>query len=45
MGHPNSIDADRTWGPTRWGGADAPYKCFRLWAKTLAQAESTSAEH
>jgi len=28
--HPNSIAAKRRWGPTRWGGAGAPYKCFRL---------------
>ena len=35
---------DRTWGPTRWGGAFAPYKCFAF-GKTLAQAELICAEH
>lgn len=28
LGYQNSIDAGRTWGPTRWGGAFAPYKRF-----------------
>ena len=27
--HRNSIDDSKTWSPTRWGGAFAPYKCFR----------------
>ena len=36
MYHRNSIDACRTWGPTQWGGAFAPYKRF-VFGKTLAQ--------
>ena len=31
--HPNSMDASRVWGPAGRGGADAPYKRFRLWRK------------
>ena len=30
LGKSKHIDAGRPWGPTRWGGAFAPYKCFRL---------------
>ena len=43
--HRNSIDTSRTWGPTRWGGADAPYKCFRLWRKPWCRGGSADLEH
>lgn len=34
----NSMDASRRWGPTRWGGAYAPYKCFRQGRKPWRRA-------
>ena len=28
------------WGPAQWGGADAPYKCFRPWRKPWRRRNS-----
>ena len=40
----NTLGAGQDRGPTRWGGAFAPYKRFAA-GKTLAEAEFTSAKH
>ncbi len=40
----NRMGASQSWGPTRWGGAFAPYKRFAP-GKTLAQGQFTCPEH
>ena len=35
----------RTWGPTRWGGAGAPYKCFRHGRKPWRRGGFADPEH